>query len=137
MSASAWATLVPELSCRDLDRSLVFWTEILGFSVRFDREEERFAYLERGWAQVMLEEANGGWETGPLEEPFGRGINLQIEVEDVVALHRHVIAAGVPMFRDLRVVEYRNGTEVHRAHEFLIQDPDGYLVRLVQDPDVA
>jgi lactoylglutathione lyase len=48
--------LVPELYCADLERSLRFYRETLGFAVCYARPEERFAYLERDGAQLMLEQ---------------------------------------------------------------------------------
>jgi catechol 2,3-dioxygenase-like lactoylglutathione lyase family enzyme len=50
------ALLVPELLVADLDASLRFWRGLCGFAVAYDRPEERFAYLDRAGAQVMLEE---------------------------------------------------------------------------------
>ena len=60
-----WAALVPELTVTDLERSLAFYTVLLGFEVVFDCPETRFAYLQLGEAQLMLDEyAEGqGWQT--------------------------------------------------------------------------
>lgn len=127
-----WAHLVPELSCTDIAASLAFYTGVLGFSVRFARPEDRFAYLEREGAELMLEQANGHWQTGPLERPLGRGVNFQVEVTDVQALHDAVVAAGVPLFRPLRTSWYRTGDLESGQAEFLVQDPDGYLLRFCQ-----
>lgn len=135
MAEREWAALVPELTCSDLEASLRFWCGALGFTKRFERPEDRFAYLELGAAQVMLEERNGGWETGRLEQPFGRGINLQIEVGDVEDLHQRLVDGGVELFRTLQRTIYREDDELHIAVEFLVQDPDGYLLRFVQDPN--
>ena len=40
------ARMVVELHVNDLGRSLSFWRDVLGFQTAFEREEERFAYLE-------------------------------------------------------------------------------------------
>ena len=66
-----WAALVPELAVLDLAESLAFYTDLLGFVVVFDRPETRFAYLQLGDAQLMLDQhAEGqGWQTGGLEPP--------------------------------------------------------------------
>jgi hypothetical protein len=48
--------LVPELYCSDFARSLKFYTGVLGFFVRYDRPEQRFAYLERDGAELMIEQ---------------------------------------------------------------------------------
>jgi catechol 2,3-dioxygenase-like lactoylglutathione lyase family enzyme len=51
--------LIPELEVEDLDRSLVFYTGIIGFTVHYARPEERFAFLELEGVNLMLEEAAG------------------------------------------------------------------------------
>lgn len=83
--AVKWAALVLELTVLDLAKSLSFYTDLLGFEVLFSRPETRFAYLGLGEEQLMLDQhAEGqGWQMGRLEPPFGRGINLQIEVESL------------------------------------------------------
>ena len=90
-----WAALVPELLVADLGRSQEFYCGLCGFALRFARPEDGFAYLDLGGAQIMLEElAEEVWITAPLERPFGRGINLQIEVEDIAPLAARLVALG-------------------------------------------
>jgi catechol 2,3-dioxygenase-like lactoylglutathione lyase family enzyme len=128
-----WAALVPEILVTDLDRSLAFYVDLCGFRTRFIRPEDGFAYLERGQAQIMLEEvAEDRWQTADLSPPFGRGINLQIEVADVLSLHARVTDAGWPLFRPITTQWYREGRIEHGQTEFLLQDPDGYLIRFMQ-----
>ena len=130
------AKLVPELDVTDLDRSLEFYVEMLGFTVRYDRPEERFVYLEREGAELMIEEADGPgrrFRTAPLEPPFGRGVNLQIAVSDVEGLHRRTLAAGVSTVVDMETRWYRTATAERGNRQFVIADPDGYLLRFFQD----
>ena len=126
-----WASLVPELTVLDLAKSLQFYTDLLGFEVVFDRPETRFAYLQLGDAQLMLDQyAEGrGWQTGPLEPPFGRGVNLQIEVERLDTLLERLEAASYPLFVLPEENWYRQDSELHGSREFLVRDPDGYLLR--------
>jgi hypothetical protein len=52
---SGWAKLVPELLVEDIAISLPFWRDRLGFTIAYQRPEERFVYLERPeGAQIML-----------------------------------------------------------------------------------
>lgn len=128
-----WAALVPELLVRSLDRSLAFYRDGCGFRPRYARPEDGFAYLELGRAQLMLEELSAGaWRTGFLRAPFGRGINLQIEVADVITLHDRLVKLGLPLFQPLTTDWYRDGDLEHGQTQFLIQDPDGYLLRFMQ-----
>jgi len=128
-----WAALVPELLVADLARSEEFYCGLCGFALRYARREDGFLYLHLGRAQIMLEEmGEGAWVTGPMEAPFGRGINLQIEVEAVAPLAARLAAAGVVPFRALHEAWYREGAVEHGQAQLLVQDPDGYLLRFVE-----
>jgi len=82
--------LVPELYVVDFKKSLDFYVRILGFSISYQREEEGFAYLFLDQVQIMIDEIGEGrtWHTAKFEYPLGRGINFQIEVEDVETLYK-------------------------------------------------
>ncbi len=118
----------------DLDRSLAFYVEGCGFRLRYARPEDGFAYLEHGTAQIMLEELSdeASWVTGSLAPPLGRGVNFQIEVADVLAIHDRLVARGTPLFRPPETEWYRVGEVAHGQTQFLVQDPDGYLLRFIQ-----
>ena len=53
------ARLIPELEVEDLDRSLAFYTAVIGCTVAYARPDERFAMLELEGARLMVEEAAG------------------------------------------------------------------------------
>jgi catechol 2,3-dioxygenase-like lactoylglutathione lyase family enzyme len=123
--------LVPELLVADLDRSLEFWCGLCGFSVSYSRPEERFAYIVLGSAHLMLEQAGVGrnWITGDLERPLGRGVNFQISVQDTDALATALRRADVALFLEPETTWYAVGVEEAGVRQFLVQDPDGYLIR--------
>jgi catechol 2,3-dioxygenase-like lactoylglutathione lyase family enzyme len=126
------AALVPELDVTDLDVSLQFYLQVLGFSVLWSRPEERFAYLMRERAQLMLQAAAGPgrrFRNAVLEPPFGRGINFQIAVSDVDALHADVQRAGYALTLPLEERWYRVGATSVGQRQFVVADPDGYLLR--------
>ncbi len=126
-----WRKLVPELDVSDFERSVRFYTEVLGFEILFSRE--KFVYLELEEVQFMLQQTdNDGWQTGVLEPPFGRGINFQIELEDVGPLYQRLQEVGHPFFREVKDSWYKTGDVLSGQREFLIQDPDGYLLRFCQ-----
>ena len=130
------APLVPELDVTDLEASLAFYVGVLGFSVRYARPEERFAYLEREGAELMLEEAAGPgrrFRTAPLEHPYGRGMNLQIACSNVTRLHDTVVTASGDLVVPLETRWYR-ADDVERGNgQFVVADPDGYLLRFFGD----
>jgi len=124
--------LIPELSVADFAASLQFYTEVLGFKVEYDRPEHKFAFLSLDGAQLMLEEHNGNWETAPMEKPLGRGINFQIEVRNLEPILERLRAAQRPLGVDPRPDEYQVAGGARKQRQFLLQDPDGYLLRFCQ-----
>ena len=129
------AALVPELDVSDLTQSLAFYVGVLGFSVAYERPEEGFAFIRRGGAEMMLETAAGPgrrFRTASLERPFGRGVNLQISVADIHALHDRVIAAGLSPLIILEECWYRRGDSETGLRQFVLADPDGYLLRFAE-----
>jgi catechol 2,3-dioxygenase-like lactoylglutathione lyase family enzyme len=127
-----FAALVPELVVGDLPTSLRFWCGILGFRIAYQRPEDDFAYLERGRAQVMLEASKGNWQTGRWERPLGRGINFQILVDSLEPLVDALAGAGWPLFRAAHEAWYRIADQEAGQRQFLVLDPDGYLLRFAQ-----
>ena len=127
--------LVPELSVTDYEASRHFWCDLVGFSLRYERPEEGFGYLVLGNAHLMLDQINQGrtWATGALEPPLGRGINLEVQVENLDTALWRIKKAGWPIFVAPEEEWYRAGDVEIGVRQFLVQDPDGYLLRLQQE----
>lgn len=128
-----WNPMVPELTVTSLEASLRFYLAA-GFSVRFSRAGPPFAYLELGHAQLMLEQQYPeGWNIEPLDRPLGRGINFQIEVPSAEKVLAELGMIGVPIYREIRDTWYRTSPQEEEGQrEFLVQDPDGYLLRFAE-----
>ena len=124
--------LIPELSVSNIEKSKLFYTRILGFNIEYERAEDKFAFLSLGKAQKMIEEMNNHWNTGAMEYPFGRGINFQIEIDNIDELVFHIKENGGKLFQDIFTSRYQCGNILYEEREFLIQDPDGYLFRFSQ-----
>lgn len=127
--------LVPELSVTDYEASRHFWCDLIGFSLRYERPEEGFGYLVLGNAHLMLDQINQGrtWTTGSLERPLGRGINFEVQVENLDTVLQRIMSAGWPIFVEPEEKWYRAGDIEIGVRQFLVQDPDGYLLRLQQE----
>jgi len=121
--------MVPELVVRNLAKSLEFYS-LLGFSIKYEREEDRFVYLELDRVNLMLEEISASsWITSDLETPYGRGINFQIEVSGLDDLVARLKKRNLALFKDIEERWYRAGNFERGLRQFLVQDPDGYLLR--------
>lgn len=128
-----WSKLVPELSVSNFEESLRFYTETLGFNIVNQRSNPNFVYLSMNGIQIMLEETHSEmWETGKLERPFGRGVNFQMEVDDIAPIYSRLINEKYSFFKDKKESCYEVNGKEERQLEFLVMDPDGYLLRFIQ-----
>lgn len=128
--------LVPELLVSDLARSLVFYCEVLGFVVEYERPENEFAFLSFYGSQLMLEQdeiEDSPWRVEPIEYPRGRGLNLSITCPDVDLLAERLEDAGIPLRKPAQDRWYRNEKVLWGERNFLVLDPDGYLLRFGQE----
>ncbi len=120
--------LIPELSVRDINVSKKFYLD-LGFKIMYEREENKFCFVEMDGNQIMLEEVNSNWEVAPLEYPFGRGINISMSIDNIEEVYARIVEDDIKLFKTLETHSYRVNDKVYDDKEFLIQDPDGYLLR--------
>ncbi|HIH19462.1 TPA: VOC family protein [Candidatus Micrarchaeota archaeon] len=125
--------LIPELCVSDLKKSLHFYVGVLEFKLEYQREEKKFAFVSYEGSQIMLEEnLDSKWKTAKLEYPFGRGINFQIEVSDVGSLLERLEKSNYPIKIRPKENWYRKDKNLLGVKEFLVLDPDGYLLRFSQ-----
>lgn len=125
--------LIPELCVSDMTASVRFYTEILDFRIEYRREEKKFVFISREGAQLMLEEnPSSEWSAGRMEYPFGRGINFQIEVKDLKPLLERLKKNNYPIRMMPKESWYRHERTLLGMKEFLVLDPDGYLLRFSQ-----
>ena len=129
-------TITPELKVSDFQNSLDFYTQMAGFKILYKRPETDFAMLGIGNSRLMIEgitEKSRTWETGELEKPLGRGINFQIEIGDVQNIYESFNKESYPMFLEMEEKWYRQDNIEVGHKQFLVQDPDGYLLRFFQN----
>ena len=121
--------MIPELSVFDIEQTKRFYND-LGFKIEYERPEEKFVFMSFLDSQFMFEQIHdNGWNIGELIYPLGRGINFSIAVDDIEGLYKLVKTLNLEIYRELNRSIYQvNGTEETQT-EFLIQDPNGYLLR--------
>ena len=121
--------MIPELSVFDIEQTKRFYND-LGFKIEYERPEEKFVFMSFQDSQFMFEQIHdNGWNIDELIYPLGRGINFSIAVDDIEELYKLVKTLNLEIYRELNRSIYKvNGTEETQT-EFLIQDPNGYLLR--------
>jgi len=129
--------LVPELAVSDWQVSRRFYCSDLGFEVRYERPEEGFSYLTLGQAELMIDQIGLGRTFGnghrPIRYPFGKGLNLQIRVDAVAPLLAALAEAQAPLVLPLEERWYEAGAVELGNRQFVVPDPDGYLLRFFED----
>ena len=126
--------LYPEFLVIDLERSLEFY-KLLGFRVEYDRPEEKFAFLSFGSAQIMLlqDNENDHSRTGALEYPRGQGVNFSIAAKEIRPIEEALQSVSHPLRIPVRDQWHRVGESYHGERQLWVQDPDGYLLRFIEE----
>ena len=115
-----------ELFATDLERSVAFYTGVLGFEVT-RQEPGGFTELVRGEATLALNRIELLRPNHPVHaqpgERLGRGVEIVFFVDDPGPLHGDVVAAGWPLSTDLSEQSWG-------LTDFRLVDPDGYYIRV-------
>ena len=126
--------ILPELYVMDFNKSLNFYTKILGFKLEYDRLDPLFAFLSYQGSQLMIQQEDDDeeWHNGKPEYPYGRGINFQIETDDVQKIIDSLAKNNYPLKREAKESWYKVKDTLHGCREILVMDPSGYLLRFSQ-----
>jgi len=123
--------LVPMLNVSDIDKSLEFYHDALGFEVVSDPaaiKQWRWATIRSGYTELMLSESRHETTTPPVTDPHGDNawpVIFYFYPDDVLRLYTHVLAQGFQPTA-LRVTHYG-------MREFSLIDPDGHVLSCGQD----
>lgn len=131
-----WNQMIPEFDVFDLEKSLEFYTKFIGFDVVYTREEDRFAFLQLDNVQIMIQEIdfeNNKWQVDTLKYPLGNGINFQIDVTNIDEIYNNLKDNNYTIFVEMEEHWYRKENVLMGCKEFLVQDPNGYLLRFSED----
>ena len=131
-----WNQMLPELDVFNLEDSLHFYIDLIGFHIVYDRKEDKFAFLQFEDVQIIIQQIdkeNNKWETGKLEYPLGVGINFQIDVTNIDEIYNRLKKSNYKIFVEMEEHWYRKENILMGCREFLVQDPNGYLLRFSQD----
>lgn len=114
----------------DLDKSLNFYTEVLGMKLlrRKDYPEGKFTLAFVGYgeeSETAVLELTHNWDTSSYEIGTGYG-HIAIEVDDAYAACDAVRAKGGKVVREAGPMMH--GTTVIA----FVEDPDGYKIEFIQ-----
>lgn len=126
--------LLPELYVTNFNNSLHFYIDILGFKLEYERDNPKFGFLSYQGSQLMIQELTPGEkEKEKMEQPFGRGINFQIETNNIQAIVDSLNKNNYCLKRGIKDSWYRENDILHGCREILVTDLDGYLLRFSED----
>jgi catechol 2,3-dioxygenase-like lactoylglutathione lyase family enzyme len=117
--------LTPNLVVSNVEKSVAFYRDLLGFTLAATVPEASpyvFAIVQSGGVEVFLNAPEPAIAEYPAfaEKPIGGTLTLYIEVEGIRSLYD----ALQSRIRILTPLEKK----FYGVTEFVIQDPDGYLI---------
>lgn len=121
--------IIPNLIASNVERSLEFYRDVLGFSVTATVPESApfvFAFITRGDITVFLNAPEAAIEEYPAfkDRPIGGTLTLFFEVAGVRDAYA-ALASKVKVVMPLEVKWYG-------MTEFAFEDPDGYLITFAE-----
>ena len=112
----------PQLLVADVERSIAFYTQKLGFTVDF-RYEDFYAGIVREGFSIHLKRGKPS-----LEEKEGRRNNedlaIVFSVDDIDGCYEELSNKSVAFVQTLREMPY--------GREFYVVDPDGYILAFLE-----
>ncbi len=83
----------------------------------------------------MIYQRDGSWETGDMHAPFGRGVNFQLSTDELDTIIEKLTKADISLYEPKHEKWRDIGGVKIGSTEFLVQDPDGYLLRFLEPAD--
>ncbi len=123
MTPSAKLTgMSPQFLVADLDCSIGFYTQQLGFDLDF-RYEDFYAGIVRDGHSIHLKLADAprGEREFRLENEH---LDVTFTVDDIRTAYKEAQSKSVPFTQPLREMPY--------GHEFYVSDPDGFILAFVE-----
>ena len=126
--------LTPNLMVEDVQQTLAFYCDVLGFHVQMTLPEQPpfdFAIVQRDQVELMFQSRSSLSENVPvlLGQPIGASQTFYIEVEDLQKLYE-ALRNHVDIVVDLHTTFY--GTQ-----EFYFRDVNGYILSFSESAQPA
>jgi uncharacterized glyoxalase superfamily protein PhnB len=126
---SPFKKLTPNLIVANVERSLSFYVDVLGFERGMTVPEQSpfvFASVTSGGVEIFFNDAAAAIKeyTGFAGKPIGATGTMFIEVEGMDALHER-LASRVKIVMPIV-------TQWYGSREFAFEDPDGYVITFAE-----
>ena len=123
-TASTINSMSPQLLVTDIERSLRFYTDDLGFDLDF-RYGDFYVGIKRDGHSIHLKRA----DHSPQERAYRRDndhLDITFSVQGVNAIYEGLRSRSVDITQPLRDMPY--------GREFYVSDPDGYILAFLETP---
>ncbi|EAR14828.1 hypothetical protein RB2501_10897 [Robiginitalea biformata HTCC2501] len=124
-------TLRLELFTTNIEATVTFYREVLGFEML---PTSSSTYQPIGKGNVILgigslESLSEDHHFNPdrSDNPFGYGVEIVLEVDDVHMAYKRALSAGAPL-------EGKLGKRPWGLTDFRVTDPNGYYIRITSKP---
>ena len=112
--------VIPEFVVSDLEQSRHFYCDLIGFSVEYERPEEKFLFLSLEDCQLMLEEGSAE-ELAQLTYPFSDAVSIfPLALQMFLSSTKNCWKLTIPIHRPLTKREFRVGDSFIYPHEFAV-----------------
>ena len=112
----------PQFVVRDIEKSIEFYTKVLGFAIDF-RFEDFYAGIIKNGYSIHLKSGKHSIEERKRKRAH-EDLDIIFSIENIPSLYAELSKSSVEMIQPLRDMDY--------GKEFYIADPDGYIIGFVE-----
>lgn len=112
----------PQLQVADLDRSLEFYTQQLGFTIDF-RYEDFYAGIIKDGYSIHLKSSKPSIEERTNKKK-NEDLDIVFSIDNIEELFEELSNREVDIIQPIRTMAY--------GKEFYIEDPDGYIISFLE-----
>jgi catechol 2,3-dioxygenase-like lactoylglutathione lyase family enzyme len=113
--------VVPQIRSTDIEKTVRFYTEVLGFEVEFNYEDF-YVGLRAGTNVIHVKRVDDPDPSIPYVAEGGH-LHLYLETSGVVAMAERLAARGIPLVRDVCETEWQ-------TREIVLEDDQGHTLYL-------
>ena len=129
MSSISFTDVTPNLVCADVQRSVEFYREFLGFSVTASVPEtapHAFVWLQRDGVNVFLNALDA------VRQEYPDIARRQLGGTGMLFITMTGIEPFYEAIKERVAVDTALHTTWYGMHEFVVQDPDGYVITFAE-----